>query len=66
MEANLRPAATMVDAQAAAKLSFWLTAAMLFGAFAARLAAVEGGRYAMVTCDDHVLTPRQILGAYHG
>jgi hypothetical protein len=34
---------TMVDAQAAAKLSFWLTAAMLFGAFAARLAAVEGG-----------------------
>ena len=43
MEANLRPAATMVDAQAAAKLWFWLTAAMLFGAFAARLAAVEGG-----------------------
>jgi hypothetical protein len=41
MEANLRPAATMVDA--AAKLSFWLTAAMLFRAFAARLAAVEGG-----------------------
>jgi hypothetical protein len=34
MEANLRPAAAMVDAQAAAKLSFWLTAAMLFGAFA--------------------------------
>jgi len=27
----------------AAKLSFWLTAAMLFGAFAASLAAVEGG-----------------------
>ena len=30
----------------AAKLSFWLTAAMLFGAFAASLAAVEAARCA--------------------
>ncbi len=29
---------------AAAKLSLWLTAAMLIGAFAASLAAIEGGQ----------------------
>jgi hypothetical protein len=44
----------------AAKLSFWLTAAMLFGAFAASLAAVEGGSLRDGTWDDRVLTPRTI------
>ncbi|MGA8078637.1 MAG: hypothetical protein WB868_14785 [Xanthobacteraceae bacterium] len=42
----------------AAKLSFWLTAAMLFGAFAASLAAVEGGSLRDGTWNDRVLTPR--------
>jgi hypothetical protein len=28
----------------AAKLAFWMTAALLFGAFAASLAAIEGGQ----------------------
>jgi hypothetical protein len=44
----------------AAKLSFWLTAAMLFGAFAASLAAVEGGCLRDGTWNDRVLTPRPI------
>jgi hypothetical protein len=44
----------------AAKLSFWLTAAMLFGAFAASIAAVEGGSLRDGTWNDRVLTPRQI------
>jgi hypothetical protein len=44
----------------AAKLSFWLTAAMLFGAFAASLAAVEGGVLRDATWNDRVLTPRPI------
>jgi hypothetical protein len=44
----------------AAKLSFWLTAAMLFGAFAASLAAIEGGSLRDGTWDDRVLTPRPI------
>ncbi len=44
----------------AAKLSFWLTAAMLFGAFAASLAAVEGGTLRDGTWHDRVLTPRPI------
>jgi hypothetical protein len=44
----------------AAELSFWLTAAMLFGAFAAGLAAVEGGSLRDGTWDDRVLIPRQI------
>jgi hypothetical protein len=44
----------------AAKLSFWLTAAMLFGAFAASLAAVEGGSLRDGTWNDRVLTPRPI------
>jgi hypothetical protein len=30
--------------QGAAKLAFWMTAALIFGAFAASLAAVEGGQ----------------------
>ena len=44
----------------AAKLSFWLTAAMLFGAFAASLAAVEGGSLRDGTWNERVLTPRPI------
>ena len=44
----------------AAKLSFWLTAAMLFGAFAASLAAVEGGSLRDGTWNDRVLIPRPI------
>jgi len=44
----------------AAKLSFWLTAAMLFGAFAAGLAAVEGGSLRDGTWNDRVLTPRTL------
>lgn len=44
----------------AAHLSFWLTAAMLFGAFAASLAAAEGGALRDGTWNDRVLTPRVI------
>jgi hypothetical protein len=44
----------------AAKLSFWLTAAMLFGAFTASLAAVEGGSLRDGTWNDRVLTPRPV------
>jgi hypothetical protein len=44
----------------AAKLSFWLTAAMLFGAFAASLAAVEGGSLRDGTWNDRVLIPRPL------
>ncbi|HEX3937617.1 MAG TPA: hypothetical protein VHX43_08930 [Xanthobacteraceae bacterium] len=44
----------------AAKLSFWLTAALLFGAFAASLAAAEGGSLRDGTWNDRVLTPRPI------
>jgi hypothetical protein len=44
----------------AEKLSFWLTAAMLFGAFAASLAAVEGGSLRDGTWNDRTLTPRAL------
>jgi hypothetical protein len=44
----------------AAHLSFWLTAAMLFGAFAASLAAAEGGALRDGTWNGRVLTPRTI------
>jgi hypothetical protein len=44
----------------AAKLSLWLAAAMLFGAFAASLAAVEGGSLRDGTWNDRTLTPRTI------
>jgi hypothetical protein len=44
----------------AARLSLWSTAAMLFGAFAASLAAVEGGSLRDGTWNDRVLTPRPI------
>lgn len=50
----------------AAKLSFWLAAAMLFGAFAASLAAVEGGSLRDGTWNDRVLTPGHYKGAHHG
>jgi hypothetical protein len=43
---------------AAAKLAFWLTASLLFGAFAASLAAVEGGQLRDGTWDDRRLVPR--------
>jgi hypothetical protein len=44
----------------AAHLSFWLTAALLFGAFAASLAAAEGGTLRDGTWNGRVLTPRAI------
>jgi hypothetical protein len=46
--------------RAAAKLSFWLTAALLFGAFAASLTGAEGGALRDGTWSDRVLTPRVI------
>jgi hypothetical protein len=42
----------------AAHFSFWLTAALLFGAFSASLAAAEGGSLRDGTWNDRVLTPR--------
>jgi hypothetical protein len=42
----------------AAKLAFWMTAALLFGAFAASLAAVEGGQLRDGTWQEHRLIPR--------
>jgi hypothetical protein len=42
----------------AAKLAFWLTAYLLFGAFAASLAAVEGGQLRDGTWNDRRLVPR--------
>ncbi len=44
--------------QNAMKLAFWMTAALLFGAFAASLAAVEGGQYRDGTWNDRKLVPR--------
>ena len=44
----------------AARLAFWLTAAMLFGAFAASLAAVEGGQLRDGTWNDRRLVPRPV------
>jgi hypothetical protein len=46
--------------RAAAHLSFWVTAALLFGAFAASLAAAEGGVFRDGTWNGAVLTPRAI------
>ncbi len=43
-----------------AHLSFWLTAALLFGAFAASLAAADGGALRDGTWNDRVLTPRTV------
>ena len=42
----------------AAQLSFWLTASLLLGAFAASLAAIEGGQQRDGTWSGRVLTPR--------
>jgi hypothetical protein len=44
----------------AAKLCLWLTASLLFGAFAASLAAVEGGQLRDGTWNDRVLVPRPL------
>jgi hypothetical protein len=41
-----------------AQFAFWMTAALLFGAFAASLAAAEGGQHRDGTWDDRRLTPR--------
>src|SRR4029079_14461347 len=46
--------------RAGAQLSFWLTASLLLGAFAASLAAVEGGMPRDGTWDNRVLRPRSI------
>jgi hypothetical protein len=46
--------------KAAAEFSFWLAASLLLGAFAASLAAVEGGQLRDGTWTDRVLTPRSI------
>jgi hypothetical protein len=46
--------------RAAKQFSFWLTASLLLGAFAASLAAVEGGQLRDGTWNDRVLTPRSI------
>jgi hypothetical protein len=53
-------AATDKARRGTAKLSFWLTAAMLFGAFAASLAAAEGGALRDGTWNERILTPRPI------
>ena len=42
----------------AAKLAFWMTAALLFGAFAASLAAVEGGQLRDGSWNERRLIPR--------
>jgi hypothetical protein len=44
----------------AARLSFWLTAALLAGAFAASIAAVEGGQLRDGTWNGRVLVPRPL------
>jgi hypothetical protein len=57
---NDAKAAADVARKAAVQLSLWLTLSLLFGAFAASLAAVEGGQLRDGTWNDRVLTPRQI------
>jgi hypothetical protein len=46
--------------KAAAQLSLWLAASLLLGAFAASLAAVEGGQLRDGTWDDRKLIPRAL------
>jgi hypothetical protein len=46
--------------KSAAQLSLWLAAALLMGAFASSLAAVEGGQLRDGTWDDRKLTPRAL------
>jgi hypothetical protein len=65
-EAEKRVNDVIVEAKAAAdrarsgaaKLAFWLTAALLFGAFAASLAAVEGGQLRDGAWNERRLVPR--------
>jgi len=67
-DADKRVTEVITDAKAAAdqarkaakQLAFWLTASLLLGAFAASLAAVEGGQLRDGTWNDRVLTPRTI------
>jgi hypothetical protein len=67
-EAEKRVSDVITDAKAAAdaarkaavQLSLWLTVSLLFGAFAAGLAAVEGGQLRDGTWNNHVLTPRHV------
>jgi hypothetical protein len=44
--------------QGGAKMAFWTTAYLLFGAFAASLAAVEGGQLRDGSWSDRRLIPR--------
>ncbi len=44
----------------AAQFAFWMTAALLFGAFAASLAAIEGGQLRDGVWNDRRLTPRAL------
>ncbi len=46
--------------RAAASFALWMAAAMLFGAFAASLAAVEGGQLRDGTWNNRVLVPRPL------
>lgn len=46
--------------KSAAQLAYWLTASLLLGAFAASLAAVEGGQLRDGAWNGRVLTPRSI------
>jgi hypothetical protein len=46
--------------KAAAQFSLWLAASLLLGAFAASLAAVEGGQLRDGTWDDRKLIPRAL------
>jgi hypothetical protein len=46
--------------RSAAQFSFWVTASLLLGAFAAALAAVEGGQLRDGTWTDRTLTPRAL------
>jgi hypothetical protein len=67
-EAEKRVSDTISDAKAAAdkarkaavQLSLWTTAALLLGAFAASLAAVEGGQLRDGTWSDRRLVPRSL------
>jgi hypothetical protein len=67
-EAEKRVNDVIVEAKAAAdrarsgaaKLAFWMAAALLFGAFAASLAAVEGGQLRDGTWNERRLIPRSL------
>ncbi len=67
-DAEKRVNEVIVEAKAAADrarrvgapLAFWMTASLLLGAFAASLAAVEGGQLRDGTWNGRVLTPRSL------